>query len=146
MSLVEQIESANRVVAILVRAGFSQEGVHFFTPDEFSQQLAFIRHPAGKVIDPHIHNEVSRQVFLTNEVLFIKSGRVRVDLYDESRDYLESRILLPGDVILLVQGGHGFEVLEAAEMIEVKQGPYVGEADKTRFASERSAIRCNHEP
>ena len=44
-----------------------------------------------------------------------------------------SRVLGPGDVIILMSGGHGFEVLEDLNMVEVKQGPYVGDADKTRF-------------
>ena len=74
-----------------------------------------------------------REVQFTKEVLFIKSGKVRVDFYDDDQNYLESRILHQGDVILLAFGGHGFEILEPTEMIEVKQGPYAGEADKTRF-------------
>jgi mannose-6-phosphate isomerase-like protein (cupin superfamily) len=94
-----------------------------------------MRHPVGKVIPPHVHNPVARQVHYTLEVLLIKKGRLRVDFYDADRNYIESRILTAGDVILLATGGHGFEVLEELEMIEVKQGPYAGEADKTRFAS-----------
>ena len=70
----------------------------------------------------------------TNEVLFIKTGVVRVDFYSVNQDYLESRILRAGDVILLAFGGHGFEMLEPSQIIEVKQGPYMGENDKTRFA------------
>lgn len=66
-------------------------------------------------------------------MLFLKKGKLRVDFYDGSRNYLESRILCAGDVILLAAGGHGFEVLEEIEMIEVKQGPYAGDRDKTRF-------------
>jgi mannose-6-phosphate isomerase-like protein (cupin superfamily) len=72
-------------------------------------------------------------MYYTNEVLFIKSGRLRVDFYDTNQKYLESRILDRGDIILLIVGGHGFEMLEATEIIEVKQGPYVGEHDKIRF-------------
>jgi hypothetical protein len=45
-------------------------------------------------------------------------------------------VLESGDVILLSNGGHGFEVLEEVEMIEVKQGPYCGDEDKTRFNPE----------
>ena len=60
-------------------------------------------------------------------------GKLRVDFFDEQQNYLESRILVGGDVILLSKGGHGFEVLEEIEMYEVKQGPYAGESDKTRF-------------
>ena len=89
--------------------------------------------PLGYVIPPHVHNPVARQVEFTKEVLFIKSGRLRVDFYSEDQQYLESTILEAGDVILLARGGHGFEMLEPTEIIEVKQGPYAGNADKTRF-------------
>ena len=92
-----------------------------------------MRHPAGKLIDPHVHNQVTRSVHYTQEVLFLRSGKMRVDLYDTLRNYVESRVLGPGDVILLATGGHGFQMLEETEMIEVKQGPYVGDQDKTRF-------------
>lgn len=92
-----------------------------------------MHHPTGKTIDAHVHNMVHRNVVLTQEVLFIKKGILRVDFYDEYEDYLESRNLLAGDVILLISGGHGFKVIEEVEMIEVKQGPYSGEQDKKRF-------------
>jgi uncharacterized protein YjlB len=87
--------------------------------------------PAGYRIPAHIHNSVPRAVTFTREVLFIKSGSVRVDLYCDNGTYVESRILHAGDVILLASGGHGFEMLEDSEMIEVKQGPYAGDEDKT---------------
>jgi hypothetical protein len=112
---------------------FDRPGIHFITPGGFSQQLAYMRHPAGKVIQAHFHNPVCRDVQYTQEVLFLKRGRLRVDFFDKSQKYLESRILESGDVILLATGGHGFEVLEEIEMIEVKQGPYAGDQDKTRF-------------
>ena len=92
-----------------------------------------MHHPAGKVIDGHVHNMVHRNVVLTQEVLFIKKGTLRVDFYDEYEDYLESKDLHAGDIILLVSGGHGFQVLEEVEMVEVKQGPYAGDQDKKRF-------------
>ena len=114
---------------------YVQDGIRFFTPDDFSQQLAYMNRPQGYQIDPHVHNPVSRNVELTQEVLFIKSGKVRVDFYDQNQAYIESRILNAGDVILLASGGHGFFMLEQSEIIEVKQGPYTGEKDKTRFKS-----------
>ncbi|HZP74702.1 MAG TPA: hypothetical protein VFB45_01035 [Pseudolabrys sp.] len=132
--MIEQIEFGGILYAIIIRSGFAKPGIHFFTPDHFSQQLASIQHPAGHLIEPHFHNPVPRTVQLTNEVLVLRRGRLRVDFYDEAQEYLESRELGPGDVILLASGGHGFEVLEAIEMIEVKQGPYSGDADKTRFS------------
>ena len=58
-----------------------------------------------------------------------------MDFFDDQQSYLESRELNAGDVILLVKGGHGFEVLKELDMIEVKQGPYAGDQDKTRFVA-----------
>jgi mannose-6-phosphate isomerase-like protein (cupin superfamily) len=132
---MEKITFDNQLLALIVSHQFNQPGIHFFTPDDLSQQLAYMHHPTGKVIQPHVHNPVPREVTYTQEVLFIKAGKLRVDFYTEQQHYLESRILEAGDTILLVTGGHGFEVLETVEMLEVKQGPYVGEQDKTRFAS-----------
>ena len=132
--MVHEILFNNEVLAMILSADFSEPGIHFFTPDTFSQQLGYMKHPTGKVIVPHLHNQVRREVFYTQEVLFIKKGKLRADFYNEDQEYLESRILKAGDVILLIKGGHGFEVLEEVEMIEVKQGPYVGNNDKTRFA------------
>ena len=120
-------------LALILRGDYRSEGIEFFTPDDFSQQLGYMNRPKGYVIPPHVHNAVQREVHFTKEVLFIKSGKVRVDFYDDSQTYLESRILRKGDFVLLAYGGHGFEMLEASELIEIKQGPYAGESDKTRF-------------
>ncbi|MAA57004.1 MAG: hypothetical protein CL855_00785 [Cryomorphaceae bacterium] len=131
--MIERITSDLRELAIILRADYKSEGIEFFTPDDFSQQLAYMNRPSGYMIQPHVHNPVERQVLYTKEVLYIKSGQVRVDFYEEDKSYLESRVLNAGDVILLAYGAHGFYMLEDSEIIEVKQGPYVGEADKTRF-------------
>ena len=131
--MVETIEHEGVVLAIVVRSSYRRDGIEFFTPAEYSQQLAYMKRPSGYVIAPHVHNAVKREVQFTREVLFIRSGRVRVDLYDDDRRRVRDVVLGAGDVILLARGGHGLEMLEECEMIEVKQGPHVGEADKTRF-------------
>jgi hypothetical protein len=120
-------------LALIIRDSFSREGVNFFTPREFSQQLAYIEHPAGWKIPAHVHNVLVREVKLTQEVLLIKRGLVRVDFYGSNQRYVTSRTLGPGDVILLSTGGHGFEILQDAAFVEVKQGPYMGDQDKVRF-------------
>ena len=131
--MVEHITYQNKLLSIIIHTHFQKDGIEFFTPDDFSQQLAYMKRPEGYAIPPHVHNFVPREVQFTQEVLFIKSGKVRVDFYDDEQNYLESRILNLGDVILLAHGGHGFVMLEESEIIEVKQGPYAGEKDKTRF-------------
>ena len=130
---MEIIKKKNKTLAYIIRDDHKCDGVDFITPDDYSQQVAYMHHPAGKEIAAHVHNAVHRSVLYTQEVLFIKKGKLRVDFYDEYEDYIESRVLNPGDVLLIVSGGHGFKVLDELEMIEVKQGPYSGEMDKTRF-------------
>lgn len=133
MKYIEEIREDGQLLAMIIRSNHEASGVEFYTPNEFSQQLAAMGHPKGKVIPPHVHNSVSREVEFTKEVLIIKSGKLRVDFYRENQSYINSTILNPYDVILLARGGHGFEVLEDLQMIEVKQGPYAGDKDKIRF-------------
>ena len=133
-NLIKKIEFKDKTLAIIIKNNYSKDGVEFFTPNDFSQQLAYMKHPKGKRIDAHIHNIVKREVSYTKEVLVIRKGKLRVDFYDDDKTYIESHIVEQGDIILLAFGGHGFECLEEVEMIEIKQGPYVGEQDKVRFA------------
>lgn len=130
---IEQIFDEYRMIAIIIYAEYRSEGIEFFTPHNFSQQLAAMRRPKGYRIPAHVHKPVPRNVRYTQETLFIKSGRVQVNFYDEDKHFLENRTLKTGDVLLLVSGGHDFVMMEDSEMIEVKQGPYAGEEDKERF-------------
>ncbi len=145
---IEKIMSKGTCLAIIIGKDFSEPGLHFFTPGDYSQQLAYMRHPAGKIIQPHVHNPVRREVIYTQEVLFVKSGKVRVDFYGDDQSYLESRILRTGDIILLASAGHGFEMLEESEMVEVKQGPYVQQEDKVKFqgiTSQQAILKENQD-
>jgi len=135
----EHIIIDSMVCAIILPATYDEPGIQFFTQSNFSQQLGSMSYPAGKIIPAHTHNPVPREVLYTQETLFIRKGRLRVDFYDEKREYRASRVLSAGDVILLIAGGHGFEVLEELNMVEIKQGPFVGDNDKTRFESRRPA-------
>lgn len=132
---MEEVKHQGETIALILRAGYRAEGIEFFTPSTFSQQLGYMNRPAGYTIAPHVHNPLSREVVWTQEVLLIRSGRLRVDFYSSQTDYLESRVLAAGDVILLAGGGHGFQMLEPTEIIEIKQGPYRGDQDKTRFTA-----------
>ncbi len=134
LSPIKHIVHDNELLALILSHRFSEPGIHFFTPNELSQQLAYMKYDAGKIIPAHVHNPVHRDVFYTQEVLFLKKGKLRVDFYSKAQEYLESCVLEAGDVILLITGGHGFKVLEDLEMVEVKQGPYLGDQDKTRFS------------
>jgi mannose-6-phosphate isomerase-like protein (cupin superfamily) len=131
---IETITHGLEPIALIIRSEFDEQGIHFFTPANFSQQVAAMQHPQGHKIVAHVHNLLVRQVLYTQEVLIIKRGKVKVNLYSSMQEFIDEKILKTGDVILLCGGGHSIEMLEETSMIEVKQGPYAGENDKTRFA------------
>ena len=128
-----KITDGNTLIAIILPSDYHSEGIEFFTPNNFSQQLAYMNRPKGYEVPAHFHNKVSRQVSYTQETLFIRRGRVKLDFYSDKKVYLESYELKAGDVVLLAAGGHGLIMLEETEIIEVKQGPYLGDDDKVVF-------------
>jgi len=128
---IETVIHGDRVLAIILRQTHDGAGIQFFTPPEYSQQLGYMKRPAGYQIQPHVHLRVERKSVLTQEVLFVKRGRVLVNFYGEDDRKIAEREIITGDVILLSEGGHGFEMIEESELIEVKQGPYL--EDKRRF-------------
>ena len=131
--MVERVCIEDKTYAIIIRSDYHESGIHFMTEDNCSQQMAYMHHEKGKVIDAHVHNHELRNVIQMQEVLIIRKGRLRVDFYTNDKEYFGSKSLCEGDIILLASGGHGFEVLEEIEMVEIKQGPYLGERDKVRF-------------
>lgn len=131
--MIKNIFKGSKILAIIIYSDYKAEGISFLTPDNFTQQLGYMNRPKGYIVKPHKHVPFSREIFYTKEVLFIRNGRIRIDFYDEDQNYLESKVLSNGDVILLAFGGHSIEMLEETEIIEVKQGPYAGTLDKGFF-------------
>jgi hypothetical protein len=131
--MIEKIMHKENLLAIIVYDTYKKEGISFITPDEFSLQLGYMDHPENYVIKPHLHHPIKRETIGTQEVIIIKKGLIRVDFYSYEKEYLESRELSKGDVILLISAGHGFTMLEPTTLIEVKNGPYIPEEDKEKF-------------
>lgn len=121
------------LLATVIRFGYDRDGLSFFSDPEEPQQLGYLNYPVGKVIDPHVHHDVARTIRRTTEVMVVLAGRIRVDLYTASGDFVTSLEIGKGDTISLVGGGHGFEILEPSQVVYVKQGPYLGDGDKARF-------------
>jgi len=133
MKGLNQITKNGHIYAIVLRREFAHPGPNFFTPGEFSQQLGMLIHPKGKIVQRHRHKLVKREIFRTQEVLILLEGKIRVELFDDDGEKIKALLMTPGDAILLARGGHRVKVLEAAKMIEVKQGPYAGFDDKEFF-------------
>ena len=130
--MIERVEHDGATYAVVIRKSHApKDCVEFCTPPDYSQQLAYMHRVKGDEIKAHRHNEVTRSVTRTCETLFIRKGRIRTDIYDDNDAFVASVELTDGDVILLVCGGHGFVMLEDSEIVEVKQGPYAGDKDKS---------------
>jgi quercetin dioxygenase-like cupin family protein len=95
--------------------------------------LGILVHKKGKRVDKHKHKLVKREILITQEVLVLLEGKMRVDLYNDEAQKLKSIVMGAGDSILLARGGHAIEILEDSKIVEVKQGPYAGFDDKEFF-------------
>ena len=136
MTLIEKIEKDGRILAYIIPSRAQPERTVFLTSPEEKQQVGFVVYPGGGTIKRHFHKPLKREIQGTSEVLFVQRGLCEVDLYDthgEDRKLVTTRTLATGDVIILVNGGHGFRVLEDTVFLEVKQGPYLGVDDKELF-------------
>ena len=122
------------MLALIVRGKYrNKKGIHFFTPENATQQFCYMKHKKKHIIKPHLHQKRLTKILSTTEVILIMKGVLRVDFYNQKKKYLYSKILKKNDIIMLVHGGHGFKVLKNVEMLEIKQGPYSISKDKVKF-------------
>ena len=134
MSKIKKIVKDGVFYAIVVKSGYEPKKTEFITENEHLQQLGFIVYEAGSIIKPHMHKMFRRTIDKTTETLFIKQGKVEYTIYDDNKIPIATGVLNKGDIIALINGGHGFKIIKDAIMVEVKQGPFVGsEKDKKRF-------------
>ena len=119
-------------MALVIPHDYKTSGINFLSDDSAFMQVACMVHPAGHSILPHYHNHVERKVNYTCETLVIREGTLHVDLYEDLKS-VYSFDLHSGDIITLYSGGHGFDCVNNVDMVEIKQGPFIGSQDKTRF-------------
>ncbi len=132
--MIENITYKKKLYALIIRRQFRKKnGINFFTSKEATQQFGFMKHKKNHIIMPHKHNKRLTKILTTTEVIILLKGILRVDFYNEKKNYLFSKKVYADDIIMLVNGGHGFKVLKNVEMIEVKQGPYHSASDKVKF-------------
>jgi mannose-6-phosphate isomerase-like protein (cupin superfamily) len=133
MTGIESIMDGEALLAYIVRNDATRPATEFFTRDDAAFQAGFVVYPAGGAVPPHVHLPVTRSVEGTSEALLVRRGRCVVDIYGEDRALVASRELGTGDLVIAVRGGHGFRMLEDTVLLEIKQGPYAGQAEKERF-------------
>jgi hypothetical protein len=114
---------------------WKEGGLSFFSEDEEYIQAGSWNYNKGKKLLAHSHNEVKRSVLFTQEVIFVKSGSLQAYIYDDDSNLVEEITAYEDDVLIMLSGGHGYEVLEDnTKVLEIKNGPYVGaELDRVRL-------------
>jgi hypothetical protein len=136
MSEITEIKDGNVVLARLIPSSAAWAGgLSFFSHDDDFIQVGTWGYDKGKELKAHIHNDVKREIIRTQEVLFVKQGRLRANIFDSSEKKVTELVLEQGDVIALLYGGHGYDILEdGTQVLEIKNGPYVGaDQDRRRF-------------
>lgn len=111
------------------------DGLNFFSEDTEFVQVGSWVYPARKELLPHRHNHVDKVAGWTQEVLYIRKGKIRADIYNSAELKISEIIASEGDVLILLAGGHGYTILEdKTEVLEIKNGPYFGaEMDRRRI-------------
>ncbi|HML73038.1 MAG TPA: hypothetical protein PKB02_00950 [Anaerohalosphaeraceae bacterium] len=132
-TLVESIECDGQLIATIIRAEKMPDETEFVTGDDVKQQVGFVVYPEGGIIPRHVHVPMERHLRGTSEVLVVRKGMLEADFYTDGKEFICTRLLRQGDVLLLVSGGHGFRCLKDTVLLEVKQGPYLGPQEKQRF-------------
>lgn len=131
---IEKVCDGDTLIAVIVKSVYApQKDAEFLTDENCTQQVGLLNCPKDKIIQSHIHKPVQRNIVGTSEAIFVRKGLVNVDLYNNEKKHISTKTLAQGDLILLITGGHGFKMLEDSELLEVKQGPYLGVDDKERF-------------
>ena len=134
--MIEKVSHKKKLFALIVRSNFrKKKGINFFTDKFSTQQFGYMKHKKNYLIKPHKHNKRPTKILTTTEVIVLFKGILRVDFYDDKKKYLFSKKIFANDIIMLVNGGHGFKILKNVEMLEVKQGPYSLSKDKIKFDS-----------
>ena len=124
------VKDRETIYAIIIREDFNPSSTTFLTPETFIQQIGFIVYGKGELISPHKHKKVERTIQGTNETILVRKGKVEVSIYNDEGKLFFKDILDRGDMIAMISGGHAFKMLEDTVLVEVKQGPYLGDDDK----------------
>jgi hypothetical protein len=110
-------------------------GLGFFSDDDEYIQVGTWYYNSGTQLSDHVHNLVNRVAKRTYETIYVVSGKVRVRLYTLDKVFVDTFDISQGDTLILLDSGHGYEILEDnTKILEVKNGPFLGvDVDKVKF-------------
>lgn len=124
--MLEIISSGDLLIAIFIGNSYSASKTAFLTPTSEPIQMGIGVFPKGGFVEPHRHRGKPAHVEEFQEFIMVKRGRVIASVFDTTDTLLKEFEMGPGDSLLLLRGGHGFQFVEDTEFLELKQGPYLG--------------------
>lgn len=136
---LETIERNGLAYALVISAQATSDSKYNFLTDPASPlQLGMNFYHPGEVVKAHYHLKKHVETnSIVQEFVLIAAGRALLRLYDadDQREFA-SRQLEAGDMVLLLAGGHGFEIQAETKIVELKLGPYDGKVrDKVVFGA-----------
>ena len=124
--LHELITFKKKHYAEVIRSSLKSKSTVFFSPEKSSFQFGLLAHKKGYKEQPHYHRPFKRTIRDLQQMFVVQKGKVRVDLYSDSKKLIKKIILKKGDAIVLIHGIHSIYVMEDMQCISVKQGPFLG--------------------
>ena len=122
------ISGGGKLLAKIFSHKLEADGVKFLTDANYVFQVGLIQHKEAKDVRLHKHAVIDARVRCqSQEFIYIERGRVEVAFYDDNFKPVSTATLGRGDFMLQVSGGHEFRIHKGARLIEVKQGPYLGD-------------------
>lgn len=132
--MIEYIESDDGTLHLVYRPNDSVSGRKDIIDPKEILQISLIQSEKNTVFDPHIHIEklLDHSSQITQESWVVVKGLVRVDYYNMSGVYIDSKEIKDGECSITLRGGHSYKILSDNTLIyEFKTGPYYGvEKDK----------------
>ena len=131
MQAITEITGQGTRFGYVIHTREIESGFNFFGLESDNLQVAVMLRSASNPVLPHFHNEIVRHLVGTPEVLFICKGKALAHFYNQNSERVVTHTIQTGDALVLLHGGHGIEFLDECKIIEIKQGPYFENCDKT---------------
>ena len=129
------IYDGETALAVVHKKNDWKQGLDFLTENESFVQVGTWWYNKGRRLAMHSHKEYTREANLTQEIVFVVSGSMIANILNSSLELIESVVLSQGDLAIMLDGAHGYEILEDdTKIVEAKNGPFVSvEKDKVKY-------------
>lgn len=108
-----------------IRVNKFSKGTRAVSLPKQALQVLTLKRDKGEHIKAHLHVPKQRITERLQECLVLRKGRIKINLYNSRKKYLQSLYVKKGEFFILINGGYSIDVIESAEIIEIKNGPFL---------------------